>query len=171
MANPMDKRELEIRKKVGAILFTIAGLCIVAIIAITLMSPDSFKTKNTGVTPNTPTNTQATESTVHYEKVDLQTMLDELDTNALRAEETYQDKYIEITGEITLFDSDGKYIGIEPCNALGWRLSNVTCYLTDPTHKAFLLEKVVGDVVTIKGKVSSVGEVLGYSVKIIEISD
>ena len=91
--------------------------------------------------------------------------------NALRAEETYQDKYIEITGEIKSFDSDGKYISIVPHDAPAGIFDSVMCYLTDPAHKTFLLEKNVGDVVTIKGKVSSIGEVLGYSIKIAEISD
>ena len=166
MANPTEKRVTGIRKKVGAILFSIAGLCLVAVIAIILLYPDSF---NGGNTDNTPKAT--TISQIQYEKVDLQVMLDELDTNALRAEETYQDKYIEITGKITLFDSDGKYIAIEPCEATELSFDSVKCSLTDPTHKTFLLEKSVGDVVTIRGKVVSVGEVLGYSVKIVEISD
>lgn len=165
MADPIDKRELEIRKKVCAVLFAIAGLCIVAVIVIVLMLPDSFKGDNTGNTPSAPTSLQ-----IQYEKVDLQVMLDELDANALRAEEIYQDKYIEITGEIRNFDSDGKYISIRPCGA-GILSERVMCYLTDPAHKAFLLEKSVGDVVTIKGKVISVGEIQGYSVKIAEISD
>lgn len=168
MANPMDKRELEIRKKVGAILFTIAGLLAVVVLILCVVHFDELKGGNTA---NIPQGTQATTiPPIHYEKVDLQTMLDELDTNALRAEETYQDMYVEITGEIRNFDSDGKYISIIPLDAP--RSSERTmCYLTDPTHKAFLLEKAAGDVVTIRGKVRSIGEVLGYSVNIIEISD
>lgn len=165
MENPMDKRELETRKRVGAILFTIAGMLCVATIVIILMHPDSFRGSNTDNTPAASTSLQT-----QYEKVDLQVMLDELDANALRAEEKYQGKNIEITGEIRVFDSDGKYIAIAPCGAVSF-LNNVSCYLTDPTHKAFLLEKNVGDVVTIKGKVFSIGEVLGYSVEIAEISD
>ena len=158
---------METRRKVGAILFAIAGLCIVAIIAIVLMYPDSFKGGNNS---NTPTSTQATENLqIQYEKVDLQDMLDELDTNAMRAEEKYQDKHIEITGKIQSFDSDGKYINIVPCGGSAWS-EWVHCSI-DTTHKAFLLEKNVGDVVTIRGKVFSIGEVLGYSVKIVEISD
>lgn len=160
---------METRKKVGVILFAIAGLCIVAIIAIVLMYPDSF---NGGNNPNTQTSTQATEAQqIQYEKVDLQTMLDELDANAMRAEEKYQDKHIEITGKISVFDSDGKYIAIVPCDAPKLSLDSVHCNLTDPTHKTFLLEKNVGDVLTIKGKVTTIGEIMGYSVKIEEISD
>ena len=168
MANPMDKRELEIRKKVGAILFTIAGLCFVAGIAIILMFPDSFKGGNTTNTPISPQTTATPQ--IRYEKVDLQTMLDELDKNALRAEETYQDMYVEITGEIKSFDSDGKYISIVPCGApllTDW----TQCFLSEPTHKTFLLEKAVGDVVTIRGKVITIGEIIGYQVRIVEISE
>ena len=112
-----------------------------------------------------------TQGAIQYEAVNLQDMLNELKTNALRAEATYQDKHIEITGVIRVFDSDGKYIAIVPCGASDWSLETVQCYLTDPSHKAFLLEKSVGDVVTIRGKVFSIGEVLGYSVRISEISD
>ena len=163
MENPTDKREQEIRKKVCAILFAIAGLCLVAVITIVIMFPDSFKG---GSTDGTPTSTQ-----IQYEQVNLQDMLDELDTNALRAEEKYQGKHIEITGEIRVFDSDGKYIAIVPCGASDWSLATVRCHLADPAHKSFLLEKAVGDVVTIRGKVFSIGEVIGYGIKIIEVSD
>lgn len=166
MANPTDEKDRKTRKIVGTILFTIAGLCLVAVIAIILMFPDSFKTGNAVNAPTVSTSPQ-----IQYEKVDIQDMLDELDINALRAEETYQDKYIEITGKIQSFDSDGKYISIVPCDASVGIFDSIKCNLADPTHKAFLLEKTVGDVVTIKGKVSSIGEVLGYSVKIAEISD
>lgn len=158
---------MDTKKKVGAILFAIAWLCIAAIIAIILVFPDSFKGGNAG---NNSANIQATSgSQIQYEKVNLQVMLDELETNALRAEETYQDMYVEITGEIISFDSDGKYISIVPCG--GSVLSSwVQCYI-DQSHKAFLLEKNVGDVVTIRGKVFSIGEIIGYKIDTIEISD
>ena len=166
MANQTDEKDRKARKIVGTILFTIAGLGLAVVITIILMFPNSFKAGNTVNVPTAPTSVQ-----IQYEKVDLQDMLDELDANALRAEEIYQDKYIEITGKIRSFDSDGKYISIVPHDAPAGIFDSVMCYLTDPTHKAFLLEKNVGDVVTIKGKVSSIGEALGYSVKIVEIND
>ena len=154
------------RQLVSAILFTIAGLCILAVITLCIMFPDEINIGNASNATKAPVSTQ-----VQYEKVELQDMLDELDANALRAEEKYKDKHIEITGEIRVFDSDGKYIAIVPCGALEWSISTVRCHLTESTHKTFLLEKNVGDVVTIKGKVFSIGEVIGYGVKIEEISD
>lgn len=161
----MEQKKKDPRPLVCGILFGFAGLCIVAIVAIVIMFPDSFNGGNEANTPTAPTSTQ-----IQYEKVDLQDMLDELDANAMRAEVKYQDKYIEVTGKIRVFDSDGKYISIVPCDAPAVSLDTVMCYLTDPAHKTFLLEKSVGDVVTIRGKVYSIGEVLGYSIKIAEIS-
>lgn len=163
---------MKTRKMVAAILFAVAGLCLAAVIVICTMFPSSIGGKIAVNTPIATTSTQATESPqIRYEQVDLQAMLDELDSNAMRAEQKYQGKLIEITGEIRSFDSDGKYISIIPCGASKLTFDTVLCDLTDPTHKAFLLEKNVGDVVTIRGKVTTIGEVIGYHVKIAEISD
>ena len=161
-----DNQQKDPRKMVCGTLLAFATICIVAVLIICIMSPESFEGTSTNNSPTISANTQT-----EYLKVDLQDMLDELRSNALRAEETYQNKYIEITGVIKVFDSDGKYIAIVPYGASNWSFETVQCYLTDTSHKAFLLEKSVGDVVTIRGKVFSVGEVLGYSVRIAEIGD
>ena len=43
------------------------------------------------------------------------------------------------------------------------------CYIKTEAHEEFLIEKNVGDTITIKGKVKSIGEVLGYSIDIDEV--
>lgn len=96
-------------------------------------------------------------------------MLDELEENALKAETKYQNKYIEVTGKIASFDSDGSYISIEPVNADAWNFDRVTCDIKNESQRNFLLEKSKGDIVTIKGKVTSIGEILGYDIDIKEI--
>ena len=126
----------------------------------------------TSPTSSNSGNTEGTSQTqIYYTKVSIKDMLTELDANALRAEEKYQDQYLEITGKITNFDSDGKYITIAPIDSPNWTWSTIHCSLTDSSQKTFLLEKNVGDVITIRCKVTSIGEVLGYSVRIIEIFD
>ena len=105
-----------------------------------------------------------------YEVVDLQQLLDELEGNALKAEKTYQNKYVQMTGKIDNIDSDGSYITIEPVNADEWNFDTVMCYIKKDSQRDFLMEKSVGDTVTIKGKIISIGEVLGYSVNIDEIN-
>ena len=106
---------------------------------------------------------------IAYEKVDLQTMLDELEANALKAEKTYQNKFVEVVGKISNFDSDGTYISIEPENADPFNFTSVMCYIKNDAQLNFLLEKEVGDTVTVKGKITSIGEVLGYSIKMDEV--
>lgn len=155
----------ETRRIVSAVLFAIAGTLLVVLIIMLAVFRDEL---NGGATTNTPTAPISTQT--RYEKVDLQDMLDELNANALRAEEKYQGKYIEITGKIKLFDSDGMYVALTPYDAAEWSFEMALCYLTDPTHKTFLLEKNVGDMVTVRGKVFSIGEVIGYGVRIVEIS-
>lgn len=108
-------------------------------------------------------------NSIQYEKVEIQQMFDDLNGNALKAENTYKNKYVEITGRITNFDSDGSYISIEAVNAGDFNLDTMLCYIKNDSQLNFLMEKSVGDIVTIKGKVTRVGEILGYSINIDEI--
>ena len=43
------------------------------------------------------------------------------------------------------------------------------CYIKNDSQKEFLVEKSVGDIITIKGQVKSIGEVMGYSIDIKEV--
>ena len=97
-------------------------------------------------------------------------MLDDLDENAMKAESTYQNMYVEVTGKIVSFDSDGSYISIEPVNADEWNFDTVTCYIKTDAQRSVLMEKSKGDTVVIKGKIWSIGEFLGYSINIDEVS-
>lgn len=104
-----------------------------------------------------------------YESVDLQTMFDDLDNNAMKAESQYEKKYIEFKCKISNFDSDGKYIGVEPVNASEWNFTTAMCYIKNDSQKEFLIEKNAGDIITIKGQVTSIGELMGYSIDIKEV--
>jgi len=128
---------------------------------------DSGVTETTTAADNK--NTSSTNTT-KYEIVDIQKMIDDLDQNALRAENTYKNKYVQITGKIANFDSSGLYITIEAVSADEWNFDTVMCYIKKDAQRDFLMEKSVGDVVTIKGKIISVGEVLGYYLNIDEIN-
>jgi hypothetical protein len=137
---------------------------VVIIIAIIGAASGNDETAST----STDTASQKVEEIV-YEVVDLQTMFDELDKNAMKAEQAYQKKYVEFECKIKNFDSDGSYIGVEPVNASEWNFTTAMCYIKNDTQKGFLIEKNVGDSITIKGKVKSIGEVFGYSIDINEV--
>lgn len=124
-----------------------------------------------GTTGNSKSdNNSAKKQDIVYEKVDLKSMVNDLKTNALKAEKTYQDKYVEVTGKITNFDSDGSYIDIKPTDADDFDFTNIQCYIKNDKQKEFLLEKAKGDTITVKGKITSIGEFLGYSIDIAEVS-
>ncbi len=113
--------------------------------------------------------TNATQQNVTYEAVELQTMFDDLDANAMKAEKNYQGKLVEFKCKISNFDSDGSYISVEPINASEWNFTTAMCYIKNDTQKDYLLNKNVGDEITIKGKIKSIGEILGYSIDIKEV--
>lgn len=151
----------------------------VAIVAVIFVAANSSADGDDNGNQDIPAGTQGsviqqptetiTEPPVTYEVVELQTMLDDLEENAMRAEKTYQDKHVEITGKIDSFDSDGAYISIEPdTEIIYW--TTVMCYIKNDTQSQFLMNKSVGDTVTIKGEITLIGEVLGYSIDIHEIS-
>ena len=100
-----------------------------------------------------------------YSQYDVSTLLTDLDENALKAAETYEGQYVSLTGEIGTIDSSGKYIDLFPTDD-EWAIIGVQCYITNDEQKAAIMELSTGDAVTVEGKITSVGEVLGYSLDI-----
>lgn len=152
-------------KKIVSLVMAILLLCVFGVFA--LGSGESSSTSGADSQSTETTTETATE--VVYEAVELQTMFDALDENAMKAENTYQGKAIEFTCQIASFDSDGSYISVEPVGAGEWNFTTAMCYIKNDAQKEYLMEKNVGDTITIKGKITSIGEVLGYSIDIDEV--
>ena len=114
--------------------------------------------------PSTPVEPEPDPS-VEYTSVTVAQMLEDLESNALKAQETYKNQYLEITGKLGNIDASGKYISLEPVNS-SFTLINVQCYVKGDYQKAQVTEMKKGDIVTLRGKCTSVGEVLGYSLNI-----
>ncbi|MBR5534388.1 MAG: hypothetical protein IKU62_06045 [Ruminiclostridium sp.] len=105
---------------------------------------------------------------VEYVVTDIKTMADELENNALNAEDTYSDAYLEITGVLNSVDSDGSYITVTHYqDAYGF--DSIQCFVKDDTQLDVIKTKSVGDTVTVKGQISNIGELLGYTMDIHEI--
>ena len=138
----------------------------IIVVAVIILINAGGNSGNNSTSGNTSPN--ATGEIV-YEAVNLQTMFDDLSNNAMKAKSQYDKKYIEFECKISNFDSDGNYISVEPANASEWNFTTAMCYIKDDSQTNFLVEKNVGDVITIKGKVKSIGEVLGYSIDISEV--
>ena len=44
------------------------------------------------------------------------------------------------------------------------------CKIKTDEQRNYLMKKEVGDIVTIKGQITSIGEILGYTIKIAQVS-
>lgn len=113
--------------------------------------------------------TESAAPEVTYTAYAVSELVDDLNANALKAADKYEDQYVELTGKLGTIDSSGDYICIEPSDdEYSW--TDVQCYLRSDDQKDVVLELQQGDSIVVKGKITSVGEVLGYSLTIDEIS-
>ena len=99
-----------------------------------------------------------------YEKVSLRNLEVQLDQNAARAKKQYQGMYVEFEAKIRNIDSDGEYFSIGDNF-----IATFFCYTTNEEQKQVLLDKNRGSIVHVKGKITKVGEILGYRVDLMEL--
>lgn len=89
-----------------------------------------------------------------------------LENNALNAKETFEGKYLEVSGYVGVIDSDGKYITLRDANI--YSLSSLQVSVSKD-----LLSDIAtlssDQLVTLRVKITDVGEVIGYYGKLIEI--
>ena len=108
---------------------------------------------------------------ISYTHYDVTELFDILSSNALKAEKTFQDQYVEIEGYLTVIDSDGNYIGVGAHSGqYQYILQNVQCYIKGKDQLAQVMEMSIGDPITVRGKIKDIGEVMGYSMNIDSIN-
>lgn len=120
---------------------------------------------------STDTTSKAAETStkeITYTPAEAGQMLSELDNNALNAEKTYKDKDLEITGKIYNIDSSGEYINIDGVND-DFTITGISCNLQNDEQRDVVASISKGATVVVKGHVTDVGEVLGYTVNVDEI--
>lgn len=108
---------------------------------------------------------EATEEAIEYNMYTVDEMVSVLNENALKAEKTFQDQYVEITGRLNVIDSDGNYISLTPVND-EWAIIGVQCYIQNEEQLNQVLEMKMDDTIVLRGKIKSVGEIMGYSLDI-----
>lgn len=127
-----------------------------------------------GMTGNSNTNdssssadidNSAIQEPVNYIAVSVADMMDMLNANALKAENTYNGQYLEITGRLNVIDSDGSYIALYGGD---FDFIGVQCYVKNDEQLNFVMDMVTGDTYTVRVKITDVGEVIGYQADIIE---
>lgn len=162
------------KKQGGKLKWIVIAVVVVLIIAAASGGGDNESNQEAG----TKTENQASgkkkkakeevKEEVSYTPYSVSQMMDDLDNNALNAETTYKDKYVEITGVLSNIDSSGKYISLRPEDD-EYAIIDFQCFIKSDEQKSQVAAMSKGQSVTLRGKVTSVGEVLGYSLDIDEI--
>lgn len=149
------------------------ALCVIVVIAaVSSAGGEDEPTKAADVSADVSASASASvavpEEEIVYTVCKVDEMMDMLSNNAMKAESTYDDQYVEVTGRLAVIDSDGKYISLFPIKD-EWAFIGVQCYIKNDVQKQQVMEMSVDDRVTVRGKITAVGELLGYQMNIIEI--
>ena len=121
-----------------------------------------------GSSSSSSTNSGNSSKVIEYTPVDIDTLEDALDNNAAAAKDTYNGKYFAITGKLSVIDSDLKYISIVSTTD-EWDIIGVHCTIKNEKTKEVVKTLSKDQIITVKGKITDVGEVLGYYLDIDEI--
>ena len=102
---------------------------------------------------------------IEYTAVSVDKMMEDLSTNAAAAADAYDDQYVEITGRLSVIDSNGSYISLYPQNDQ-WAITGVQCSIETEEQLGIVKTLQKEQTVTVRGKITGVGEVLGYTLDI-----
>lgn len=161
---PQCRKKLKGGKLKWVVLIILVG----AIIGAVAGESDSESGGSAATTSSTASEQKKEEATpIEYTAVSVNDMMSDLDSNAMGASDKYKGKYLEITGKLTNIDAAGKYIDLMADG--DFEIVGVQCYIKNDDQKAKIASMSKGDTVTLKGKCTDVGEVLGYSFDITEI--
>lgn len=113
----------------------------------------------------------AEETPTEFMQASVETMLSDLKQNEMRAQKKYGGKYMEVTGTLGSMDSEGEYFSLED-NSFG--ILDVHCKIPknkreEITNKLIQMEK--GDLIVVKGKITDMGEIMGYHLTVIDVSN
>ncbi len=88
-------------------------------------------------------------------------LLNELEGNAMRAKSNHDDELVQLEGYVGDFDASGSYFTLKPDNNR-WTFDSITCDVDSEAQRAALLNYSSGDYICIQGRITLVGEILGY---------
>ena len=95
-------------------------------------------------------------------EANIDTLLDDVKSNAAKANKNYNGKYVKIVGGIVQnIESNARYISLRGSNPYDIFI-NVQCYPKNSKVKDAMIELSKGQQVTVYGKITDVGEIMGY---------
>lgn len=156
------------KKKGGKLKWVVLAVVAIGVIGAVGGNSDSNTTSSSSASAKTESAKETdTPTPIEYTAVSVNDMMSDLDSNAIGASDKYKGKYLEITGKLSNIDAAGKYIDLMADG--DFEIIGVQCYIKNDDQKSKIASMSKGDTVTLKGKCTDVGEVLGYSLDIEEI--
>ena len=153
------------KQKKGGLLPALAVIIVIGVLVAALgSSSDDAESSSSSKASSGKNTASATNIPLeYYTSVTVEEMVNDLSSNALKAQEKYKGQYLQITGRLSNIDSDGKYISL---SSSGFSLTSVMCYIKNDTQRAQVANMSSDDIVTLRGKCKDVGEVMGYRLDI-----
>ncbi len=140
-------------------------IAIIVIIVLAVIggsgSSDSSGSTSSTTTSKTAVSSSSSEAAIEYTAYTVTELSEDLNSNALKASDKYKGQYVELTGRLSVIDSNGKYISIVDSTD-EWAITGVQCYIKNDEQKQVVMDMSIGDEIVVKGKITDVGEVLGY---------
>ena len=103
-----------------------------------------------------------------YMEININTLLGDLEGNAARAKKNYEGRYVKIVGAVVKnIESDGDYINIDTPSGIGLRA--VQCFPKYQSTKEQIFNLNNEQYLTVYGRITHVGEVVGYSLDLLKI--
>lgn len=143
---------------------------LIAIIVIFIIGIISGAGGNTEESSNSNSNSSSNQKSesIEYIKLSKDDLDEALENNAAAAKDTYNKKYVEVTGKLGTIDSDLKYISLMSTTD-EWDFNGIHCNIKNKEQKEIVKTLKKEQEITIKGQITDVGEVLGYYLDITEI--
>lgn len=116
------------------------------------------------ITQDISTSKEQTKSG-EYKAVSADDLLKVLDENAMKAKE-YEGQNLAVKGKLLTIDSDGAFITLDAVNDDTMSFSSISCNIKTDKQKEKIKTLASGNEITVKGKMISVGEVMGYEMDI-----
>lgn len=150
-------------------LIAVIAVVVIIVIAIAGSAMSGGEKTNTGASTDGANSTSAAQQEITYTAYSVSELMNDLNINAMNASDKYKGQYVELTGRLSTIDSDGNYISLLPEDDQ-FAIIGVSCYFQSDEQRAAVKDATVGDTLVVKGKITDVGEVLGYSLNIDEVS-
>lgn len=125
--------------------------------------------QNSANVPTTNKKQVQQQSPPQYAEANIDFLLNDVKNNAAKANRDYKGKYVKIIGgTVSNIESNALYMNIRGSDPYDF-IINVQCYPKNDSVKNAIINLSKGQVVTVYGQITDVGEVMGYSLSMDKI--